>query len=110
MDRNRKDSLQLLRVQNDLNSLALAMRDILDAREPYPLTAWTAQFERIRGDLAAALKIEDAFAPAQRTADQIASNTRRFVDSVVEGITRYLEGDFSKIVNPEALTARQARR
>ncbi len=70
VDRNRKDSLQLLRVQNDLNSLALAMRDMLDAREPYPLTAWTAQFERIRGDLAAALKIEDTFAPAQRTADQ----------------------------------------
>src|SRR5258707_4510565 len=70
VDRNRKDSVQLLRVQNDLNSVALAMRDMLDAREPYPLTAWTAQFERIRGDLAAALKIEDAFAPAQRTADQ----------------------------------------
>jgi hypothetical protein len=58
VDRNRKDSLQLLRVQNDLNSLALAMRDMLDAREPYPLTAWTAQFERIRGDLDTALKIE----------------------------------------------------
>src|SRR5579859_7330695 len=70
VDRNRKDSLQLLRVQNDLNSLALAMRDMLDAREPYPLTAWTAQFERIRGDLDTALKIEDAFAPAQRTAEQ----------------------------------------
>src|SRR6266404_4446094 len=70
VDRNRKDSLQLLRVQNDLNSLALAMRDMLDEREPYPLTAWTAQFERIREDLAAALNIEDTFAPAQRTADQ----------------------------------------
>ena len=70
VDRNRKDSLQLLRVQNDLNSLALAMRDMLDAREPYPLTAWTAQFERIREDLDSALKIEDSFAPAQRTAEQ----------------------------------------
>jgi len=70
VDRNRKDSLQLLRVQNDLNSIALAMRDMLDAREPYPLTAWTAQFERIRGDLDAALKIEDSYAPAQRTTDQ----------------------------------------
>ncbi len=70
VDRNRKDSLQLLRVQNDLNSIALAMRDMLDAREPYPLTAWTAQFERIREDLDAALKIEDSFAPAQRTAEQ----------------------------------------
>ena len=42
-DRNRKDSLQLLRIQNDLNSLALGMRDMLDNDEPYPLTAWTAQ-------------------------------------------------------------------
>src|SRR5215470_20307634 len=70
VDRNRKDSLQLLRVQNDLNSIALAMRDMLDAREPYPLTAWTAQFDRIRGDLDAALKTEESFSPAQRTADQ----------------------------------------
>jgi hypothetical protein len=49
--RNRKDSLQLLRIQNDLNSLALAMRDMLDNDEPYPLTAWSAQFQRIRADL-----------------------------------------------------------
>jgi len=70
VDRNRKDSLQLLRVQNDLNSIALAMRDMLDTREPYPLTAWTAQFERIRGDLDAALKTEESFSPTQRTADQ----------------------------------------
>jgi len=70
VDRNRRDSLQLLRVQNDLNSLGLAMRDILDAREPYPLTAWTGQFERTREDLNAALKLEEQFSPAARTADQ----------------------------------------
>ena len=29
VDRNRKDSLQLLRIQNDLNSAALAMRDMV---------------------------------------------------------------------------------
>jgi len=34
VDRNRRDSLQLLRIQNDLNSIALAMRDMLDAGEP----------------------------------------------------------------------------
>jgi hypothetical protein len=50
-DRNRKDSLQLLRIQNDLNQLGLAMRDMLDSEEPYPLTAWSAQFDRIRTDL-----------------------------------------------------------
>ena len=70
VDRNRKDSLQLLRVQNDLNSIALAMRDMLDTTEPYPLTAWTAQFERIHQDLDAGLKLEESLAVANRTPDQ----------------------------------------
>ena len=70
VDRNRKDSLQLLRVQNDLNSIGLAMRDMLDASEPYPLTAWTAQFDRIRGDLDVAMRTEEQLAGANRTADQ----------------------------------------
>ena len=39
-DRNRKDSLQLLRIQNDLASLAVLMRDMLDRTEPYPLPGW----------------------------------------------------------------------
>ena len=74
VDRNRKDSLQLLRIQNDLNSLGLAMRDMLDAGEPYPLIAWTSQFERIRNDLDVALQEEEALAEAARTSDQ-----RRFL-------------------------------
>jgi len=78
VDRNRKDSLQLLRVQNDLNSLGLAMRDMLDAREPYPLTAWSSQFQRIREDLDAALKVEARVSPATRTEDQ-----RQFLNQAV---------------------------
>src|SRR5437879_1316129 len=35
IDRNRTDTLLLLRIQNGLNSLALAMRDMLDNQEPY---------------------------------------------------------------------------
>jgi len=69
-DRNRKDSLQLLRVQNDLNSLALAMRDMLDTTGPYPLTAWSAQFQRIRSDLDDAVRRESQMAPVQRPAEQ----------------------------------------
>jgi len=85
VDRNRKDSLQLLRVQNDLNSLALAMRDMLDSREPYPLTAWTAQFQRIREDLDAALRIEEQYAPTQRTPEQrqyLGQSLSQFWDAV----------------------------
>ncbi|MGB8475476.1 MAG: sensor histidine kinase [Candidatus Acidiferrum sp.] len=70
VDRNRKDSLQLLRVQNDLNSIGLAMRDMLDASEPYPLTAWTAQFQRIREDLGVALRTEEKLSTANRTVEQ----------------------------------------
>jgi hypothetical protein len=51
VDRNRRDSLQLLRIQDNLNSSAHAMRDILDETARYELTAWHAQFERLRVDL-----------------------------------------------------------
>jgi len=85
VDRNRKDSLQLLRVQNDLNSIALAMRDMLDTTEPYPLTAWTAQFDRIHQDLDAGLKLEESLAGANRTPDQrryLSQSVAQFWDAV----------------------------
>jgi signal transduction histidine kinase len=70
VDRNRKDSLQLLRIQNDLNSIALAMRDMLDTSEHYPLTAWSAQFDRIQSDLHQALNLEESLAVVNRTPEQ----------------------------------------
>ena len=70
VEQNRRDSLQLLRVQNDLNSLGLAMRDMLDNDEPYPLIAWQAQFQRIRNDLDSALRVEDQFSMAKRAPEQ----------------------------------------
>jgi signal transduction histidine kinase len=70
IDRNRKDSLQLLRIQNDLNSLGIAMRDMLDATEPYPLSAWQPQFQRIRQDLSNAMDKEAELSMAYRTAEQ----------------------------------------
>ena len=85
IDRNRKDSLQLLRIQNDLNSAAHAMRDMLDANEPYPLTAWKPQFERIRADLDDALKIEDQLGVVHRKPEQreyVTSSTAQFWDAV----------------------------
>src|SRR3974390_3086423 len=84
-DRNRKDSLQLLRIQNDLNSIALGMRDMLDSGEPYPLTAWTAQFQRFRSDLDDALRLEEQYAPAHRSSDQrqfLSNSLAQFWDAV----------------------------
>ena len=85
IDRNRKDSLQLLRIQNDLNLLAVAMRDMIGNDEPYPLTAWSAQFQRIRTDLDDAMRLEAAFAPAGRTTEQsasLSSSLTQFWDAV----------------------------
>jgi len=84
-DRSRRDSLQLLRIQNDLNQLALAMRDMLDASEPYPLTAWSTQFERIRLDLDDALKQQGEVALARQTPEQrqfLATSLNQFWDAV----------------------------
>jgi signal transduction histidine kinase len=83
-DRNRRDSLQLLRIQNDLNQLALAMRDMLDAAEPYPLTAWSTQFDRIRLDLDDALKQQGEVALARQTPEQrefLATSLKQFWDA-----------------------------
>lgn len=84
LDRNRKDSLQLLRIQNDLNLLAVAMRDMLDNDEPYPLTAWSAQFQRIRTDLDDAMRLEEGLAASSRTPEQrayLGSSLAQFWDA-----------------------------
>ena len=83
-DRNRRESLQLLRIQNDLNQLALSMRDMLDGDEPYPLSAFAAPFERIRTDLDDALKQQEAVALARRTPEQaqyLAQSVAQFWDA-----------------------------
>ncbi|HTC58049.1 MAG TPA: sensor histidine kinase [Candidatus Sulfotelmatobacter sp.] len=85
IDRNRKDSLQLLRIQNDLNLLAVAMRDMIDNDEPYPLTAWSAQFQRIHTDLDDAMRLEAGLAPTSRTIEQsasLSSSLAQFWDAV----------------------------
>jgi len=69
-ERNRKDSLQLLRIQNNLNDAALSMRDMLDNPEHYPLAAFQPQFQRIRTDLQDALQREQELAVATRSPAQ----------------------------------------
>ena len=72
------DSLLLLRIQNGLNSLGLTMRDMLDASEPYPLTAWQGQLKRIRFDL------EDALAREEKVSPESGGQRRYLVASVAQ--------------------------
>ena len=113
VDRNRKDSLQLLRIQNDLNTLALAMRDMLDNNEPYPLTAWTAQFQRIRSDLDDALRKEEQVAVADRTPEQrqyLGNSMAQFWDAVDRTLALAANGkpDEARTQIQLSLQARQA--
>ena len=85
LERSRKDSLQLLRIQNNLNLVALAMRDMLDSDARYPLTAWSAQLDRARGDLADALHQEELVALARQSPQQrqyLADSLAQFWDAV----------------------------
>jgi signal transduction histidine kinase len=85
IDRNRSDSMLLLRIQNDLNSVNLAMRDMLDASEPYPLTAWQSQFQRLRVDLEDAVAREARFSPAAGAAGQrqyLSASVAQFWDAL----------------------------
>jgi signal transduction histidine kinase len=120
-DRNRKDSLQLLRIQNELNSLALAMRDMMDSDEPYPLTAWSAQFQRMRTDLDDALRQEQQLAFADRTPEQrqyLQSFLSQFWDAVDRTFALARDGKeaearaqirFSLLARQEALSTAIAR-
>ncbi len=90
IDRNRKDSLQLLRIQNELNSIGISMRDMLDTdpvdqAQRYPLTAWQPQFQRMREDLDDAFRREQEVSPEGRTTDQqqyLQSSLTQFWDAV----------------------------
>ena len=83
IDRNRADSLLLLRIQNNLNSLALTMRDMLDQTESYPLIAWKGQLRRIQYDLADAMSREEKV--SRVTEDQrryLAGSVTQFWDAL----------------------------
>jgi signal transduction histidine kinase len=113
VDRNRRDSLQLLRIQNDLNSLGLAMRDMLDTDEPYPLTAWLAQFDRLHLDLDNALRREQEVAVAQRTPEQqryLGNSLAQFWDAVDRtfALARNGREDEARVQIRLSLQARQA--
>ena len=112
-DRNRRESLQLLRIQNDLNQLALSMRDMLDSGEPYPLSAWSASFERIRADLDDALKQQEAVAIARRTPEQVqylAQSVAQFWGAAdrIFALARAGQDDDARVQIRESLQARQA--
>jgi len=113
VDRNRKDSLQLLRIQNNLHLLGLAMRDMLDDDHAYPLMAWSGQFARIRGDLDDALARQADLAVASRAPadrDRLSDSLKQFWDAVDRTFALAADGreDAARAQVSLSLQARQA--
>ena len=69
-ERLRLDTLQLIRIDNNVATIEDTLRDMTDRSEPYPLLAWQQTFERLRVDLDQALARERALAPVARPAAQ----------------------------------------
>src|SRR5215831_6381434 len=62
VQRNRKASLQLQRLQNDAYLLAISLRDMAFSQSRYPIRDWQAQFTRLRDDMENAITVEGQFA------------------------------------------------
>lgn len=105
IDRNRKDSLQLLRIQNNLHNLGLSMRDIIEGAAPYPVSAWKAEFDRTRIDLADALRIEKELGPTSRTPEQ-----QVFLEDAIRDFWAAAEGMFRLSEEGQEAQARDAVR
>ena len=80
VQRNRKASLQLLRLQNDTYLLAISMRDMAVGQSNYPILDWRSEFNRIRGDMNDASKQEREFAVSTAASDDKRIQLRSALD------------------------------
>ncbi len=58
VERNRKASIQLSRIQNDAYLIGTSLRDMTLKQAEYPIADWRAEFARLRGDMTNALELE----------------------------------------------------
>ncbi len=70
IDLNRHDSLLLLRVQNDLNALGSALRDMTEAQPRSDIPKYRGEFAQLRSDLDEAIQAESQLAPVTRRPDK----------------------------------------
>ncbi len=87
-ERHRLDTLQLIRIDNNVSTIADTLRDMTDGSEPYPLPAWQQAFERLRVDLDQAIARERELAPVARPAAQarqLDEASRRLWDALDRG-------------------------
>jgi len=70
VQRNRKASLQLLRLQDDTYELAVSLRDMTLPESRYPIFYWKGEFTRVRRDMDEALRLEGQYAASTTAGDE----------------------------------------
>ncbi len=95
VQRNRKDSLQLSRLQNDVYLLAISLRDLALSKSRYPIRDWEPEFTRLRNDMENAAMLEGRYA-----VDTVASHDKRIQ-------LRYALADFGRTADKVFALARQ---
>lgn len=80
VDRNRQASLQLLRIQSEVNTLGLTVREMLDETPDYPLEAWQAPLARVRENLDDAIRREAMLSRGLRSPQQSAYLAATFAE------------------------------
>jgi signal transduction histidine kinase len=70
VQKNRKASLQLLRLQDDTYELAVSLRDMTLPESRYPIFYWKGEFTRVRQDMDEALRLEGQYAANTAAGDE----------------------------------------
>jgi len=81
VQKNRKASLQLLRLQDDTYQLAVSLRDMTLPESRYPIFYWKGEFTRLREDMDSALASEAQFAANTPAGDEQRQQLRNVLDN-----------------------------
>jgi signal transduction histidine kinase len=80
VQKNRKASLQLLRLQDDNYKLAVSLRDMTLPESRYPIFYWKGEFTRVREDMDEALRLEGQYAASTPAGDEKRRQLRDVLD------------------------------
>jgi len=80
VQKNRKASLQLLRLQDDTYQLAVSLRDMTLPESRYPIDYWKGEFTRVRHDMDEAQRLEAQYSASTAAGDQKRGQLRDVLD------------------------------
>jgi signal transduction histidine kinase len=81
VQRNRKDSLQLLGLQDDTYQLAVSLRDMTLPESRYPIFYWKGKFSGLHEDMNKRLALEAQYAQSTPAGDKLRWQLRDILDN-----------------------------